>query len=653
MTWFANEKAFLSKVTALGYTTIDCWNLQEWKGLDDILRLLRLLGPVECGLCVKQCSLEWQNKSLTSHGEDAIMKIVRNEIARNVSQGLCFEAKYNAANAIADIAMDVLARSLIHGAVWRVVTTALTDVIRLMTDAESEFLCLRNLEFSSYTNSGLAAQISKEHSSMPGLMDPEFLNQYWDQPWESFLLFSSLLKMNVVPYATIASSVEFMTLSDSECAKLHKLDEYQVKHSGNKPKALLLKLLYLHWSRRGHCYEGWTSDNLEAVIEPLLNNALPLSFKRFQRSVENVLPLNSKAQCTPSQKTEIIDTINRGFRHISERARASSCLETKILAFRTYLKIDLRLALCMKAQDATGALYKYSFKQIHDSLMTSSMLMTCQSSSNAELRLVFSDKQVLNDLTQLSKERLTGMFDGFDLVFRAIVPVLSTLLRERTDGGGAMLTKEQMSEAAWLLTLPTPYRVESLGSSNGFPFTNTSTAGRSTAAHRAHGMDRVAAHVAPTTQYFAPPPVAYTSTAASRAVVAPRAHSTSRVPALVVPVVPVARFSTIGRNGRTTSWPASAGSRVLTSTPRQGRYKPTHDHTLATQTMHSFTSPHIEPPAHTNPYTDRHVKLARQLATESRNVESTPPHSTTALPLKAAARKMSYDDIEVIDLSDM
>jgi len=83
-----------------------------WSGLEDIFRLLKVPGSIDFQRGSKKVKDTLEVKSESHLSGVQIVKVIRNEICAEASQGTCNETKYNALDALVDIGYNILEKPL-------------------------------------------------------------------------------------------------------------------------------------------------------------------------------------------------------------------------------------------------------------------------------------------------------------------------------------------------------------------------------------------------------------------------------------------------------------------------------------------------------------------------------------------------------------
>ena len=111
---------------------------------------------------------------------------------------------------------------------------------------------------------------------------------------ESFTLITILLKKKAINYTSQAFPNELQDFSGNYLRETYAIDQAQARDEGNdESHTLLLKMLYLRWSKRTHYNGNWEASCLENIIEVIFTKLSPLRFEHFLEGVENPLPTYS------------------------------------------------------------------------------------------------------------------------------------------------------------------------------------------------------------------------------------------------------------------------------------------------------------------------------------------------------------------------
>lgn len=366
--WVVSEKTFVRKVRELRYTTGTCWNDQRWKTLDEVLRLVKHAGAINFRKCCKMVrehlgpAYKSPPRGIHTTKEESVIKIIRNEISSCINKESCFDAKYNALNALADIGITLIEEKH-SGIIWGPLSAAMLRIGKVLMEEDRG----RILETISSS----------------------FLNEFSGTNSEVFMLLRSLLKMHVFSDKHTFHSIAWEELyQSSQANEMIDLFEEGPDSSPGQKGSLILKILYLRWTRRHHRYD-WDATPLDEVLDLFINTSEPLNCDRFSKKVDTCLPEYYLDGYSGEYATGTSNDVHQAVLRVSRRIDYRACFETKRNAFETLTKIGLRLTLYMKSLGDSNYHTSQFKSRPTETLLVSSMVRICQSLGNTELEKVY------------------------------------------------------------------------------------------------------------------------------------------------------------------------------------------------------------------------------------------------------------------------
>lgn len=360
-----SEKSFVRKVKELRYTTGICWNDQQWKNLEEVLRLVKDLGTIDFRTCyMDACKTLERRHTYQSGGsqtmEESIIKIIRYQITSCISNQSSYEAKYNALNALADIGISLIEEG-ITGIIWGPLSAGILRVVKNLKEDEKD--------------------------RIGDNVSPSFLNDFSGSRPEMIVVLRDVI--NAGAFKSRYSLESYLHLNfyyNSEFDDLIQFfDQVQGKCHARKGN-VVMKIVFMRGNKRSK--DEWDYTPLDEVLDLFLNTASPLDCNQFLVKVDNKLPEHIYGS---DQATEVRNEVYQAILRLSRRIDYRACFETKRNVFRTLAKISLRInSSIQKSKDNR----QYYFKTIEwdyraaETLLVNSMVRICQSLGNAELEKV-------------------------------------------------------------------------------------------------------------------------------------------------------------------------------------------------------------------------------------------------------------------------
>ncbi|KAL5329857.1 hypothetical protein ACEPPN_003377 [Leptodophora sp. 'Broadleaf-Isolate-01'] len=396
------EQAFLCKVKALRHQPMIAWNGNTWTSLDEILRLMKDPGPVDFRMIFDQLSSQIKSGRGVTSIATAVRKIIRNDITSYVTPSTCFQTKYNAMNVLVDA--GTLAWKELSGScrepvdILGEIASALSDLGKMLDGEEVHrihFEIVQEADFSF--NNFLDDFLGSIDDAIANykMRNNQQLKRDHDFKWNS-------------------------------CAKLQKLvnKKKSEKKRTHGNDGLLAKILLLRWNNSAYG-PSWFKcrDALDDVLEMLVDGSVPLACDRYLWKADSVLHsagidgTNVYDRQKPAKEART--AVDRNVAYVLALAR-KGCMETKLNAFKTLVKIGMKMAEWMSPGLPKWKLDVFKDQMSEDSL-TDAMMVICDSIvkmggikalSNQELAIV-------NQLDVL-RAPMPEAFEGLDAVLDVI-----------------------------------------------------------------------------------------------------------------------------------------------------------------------------------------------------------------------------------------
>jgi hypothetical protein len=389
----SREEAFLSKVKQLRRRPGQGHDCRVWSGLDEVFRLLKVSRPIDFRRCSRKVRDILEVDQEAQYSGVQILKIIQNEICAPVYQGTCFETKYNALDALVEIAYHLTERPLRGRADPRSVIDALIEGLsrmpRIMTVEETSKIATElqtAAEFSSKIPNDYVAIAYSNDSSV---------KYQWN---EYFALFVA-----------------------------KKRAETQREHGKHGLLAKIIRLRAITETSRGY---SWASSSipdidrlhfaLEDVVEAFIDASVPLGCSHFLHLIDPVfIDAEHSIAYTTLVRSQYI--VQHTIKQLSNRAERRACFETKLNTFKALMQIGTRIVsfkLKQKVQPRRDN-YPQMFEDgTTETLFTNALLSIFKSLGHEDWSKITSDDTFCNAIFSLNKTArfLPGTLPGLQAV---------------------------------------------------------------------------------------------------------------------------------------------------------------------------------------------------------------------------------------------
>ncbi|KAE8448630.1 hypothetical protein EG329_009055 [Mollisiaceae sp. DMI_Dod_QoI] len=391
MKQLVEEGGFLSKVKGLRQTPVKKWEGDTWNGLDEILRVVKDHGPVDFRRIYSEVDLKIKDSYYSSASGVPIVKSIRNEILSYISRSMCFETKYNAMNALADIGILLMKRSVCY------------DDQKVTFDTLFGALSIVGQMF----NEEEVAQILTEMQSENFMSAPGFLSKFLSDMYGGYS-----------DYIKVYSNREMLKSA---------VDRYMSqKTSAYGQRGLLVKILYLRFYETSR-FEG-ANDILDEVIALFPDRSTPLQpqhiLRQLDKEIFDYLQLASYGHWIPPEPgaaRRIRKNIDRSISQVSKQASRGTRVEVKLSALKILTEIGLRM---VEWCHSTHPQWHRTIFQDHlsEDSLTDSMLLICHSLNKSDWIKVMEDQSFLDDMRELDARRLEipESMEGLDPILSII-----------------------------------------------------------------------------------------------------------------------------------------------------------------------------------------------------------------------------------------
>ncbi|PMD19023.1 hypothetical protein NA56DRAFT_647476 [Hyaloscypha hepaticicola] len=376
-----SEKAFLDKVKQLRQQPRIAWEGDTWNGLDDLLRVFKDPGPVDFRKIYRTINFKMdgydRGKSLKW-----VMRIVENDILGYLTGETCLETRYNAMNAMVDIAIVVNSLHSGYGD-W-------SEEPKLFNEALSAALLkIGKLLDVSEIDRILAKEdmaLSTLYQDLQALLDKDLLN---------------MRKL---------SFTEEMSLESTTCDLLHAyiIEKEVCKNSEYCNDGLIAKMMLLRLrshTRDPHYDSSW--EYLDDTIALFLAPSIPLKFDHHLRKIDKTVTtigfLRYGMVCSTEFRHDFEHTITR----VLVRASGRACWETKLNALKAMAQIGLQI---LELLSPTRPQWQNEIFSDHlsEDMLTDAMLAICHSLAKADdVGRLMGDEDLMRDLEEMDIRRST------------------------------------------------------------------------------------------------------------------------------------------------------------------------------------------------------------------------------------------------------
>jgi len=395
-----SEKAFVNKVKELRQQPRLPWAGSTWNELDDLLRVFKDPGPVDFRKIYRKIEENLDEYYDRRKSLKWVMRTVENDILVYLTGDTCLETRYNAMNALVDIAAVVGLRHSGYG--------DSSEEPKLLNESLSAALLKigKSLDISEIDriladfNNGEAMVFSTVYHDMQAFLDED------------------LLRIRTLGFTEEGPSMyKTITLLD-----LHVKEKAICKNREYCKDGLIAKMMHLRLSshnRGRHWDSSW--ENLDDTIALFLDPSIPLNFDHY------LMKINSKVTTIPFIRyaTELSTEVRHCFEHTITRilvhASGRACWETKLNALKVMAKIGLQI---LEFLSPTRPQWQNEIFSDHlsEDMLTDAMLAICHALVKSDEVERLRDEDFMRDLEELDTRRSTmpEVMEGLDSVLSLI-----------------------------------------------------------------------------------------------------------------------------------------------------------------------------------------------------------------------------------------
>jgi hypothetical protein len=401
-----SEKAFLNKVKELRQQPRLPWAGSTWNELDDLLLVFKDPGPVDFRKIYRKIEENMDEYYDRRKSLKWVMRTVENDILGYLTGDTCLEARYNAMNALVDIAAVV---GLRH--------SGYDDYSGYGDSSEEPKLFNESLS-AALLKIGKSLDISEIDRILADFDNGEamvFSTVYHDM--QAFLD-EDLLRIRTLGF-TEEGPAMYKTIA---LLDLHVKEKAICKNREYCKDGLIAKMMHLRLishNRGRHWDSSW--ENLDDTIALFLDPSIPLNFDHY------LMKINSKVTTVPfvQYATELSTEVRHCFEHtitrILVRASGRACWETKLNALKVMAQIGLQI---LELLSPTRPQWQNDIFSDHlsEDMLTDAMLAICHALAKSDEVKRLRDEALMRDLEELDNRRSTmpEVMEGLDGVLSLI-----------------------------------------------------------------------------------------------------------------------------------------------------------------------------------------------------------------------------------------
>lgn len=353
-------KALAVKAREIRQVTLECWGDNTWDTLDDVLRLLReLSGPVGylrgCEAILKMI----QDHSNVSRGEDYIIRFMRYEVTALVTRDACFETKRNALNALAYIGFISFEVRPLPEAIWRPLYANMESICRALTKGD-------------------VASLIEEVPTVGGIAFEDFMRDFSASGSQMQMLITALIEMDAFRHVDYSTFSRDLTGGPRDHGDLFSLlnSRLSLERPFHKPntRGLLLKLLYLRWTKRTLTFENRDTRPLDKVLRHFINKPVDLTsgvgavpatitYHPAVIIVTSNFPSTSPIlfKSLPSQEiARLRQVLSSSVTQVMQDKSGATTYEARVHLLKSLGMIAVRFCACMQISDVTSSSDPYN-----------------------------------------------------------------------------------------------------------------------------------------------------------------------------------------------------------------------------------------------------------------------------------------------------
>jgi hypothetical protein len=394
-----SEKAFLNKVKELRQQPRLPWAGSTWNELDDLLLVFKDPGPVDFRKIYRKIEENMDEYYDCRKSLKWVMRTVENDILGYLTGDTCLEARYNAMNALVDIAAVV---GLRHSGY-----DDSSEEPKLFNEALSAALLKigKSLDVSEIDriladfNNGEAMLFSTVYQDMQAFFDED------------------LLRMRTSGFTQEGPSM-YKTITLLE---LHVEEKEFCKNREYCKDGLIAKmmLLRLRHNRDPPLDSSW--ENLDDTIALFLDPSIPLNFDHYLRKIDRTVIRIPFIRYGTEWSMEVRHCFEHTITRILVRASGRACWETKLNALKVMAQIGLQI---LESLSPTRPQWQNDIFSDHlsEDMLTDAMLAICHALAKSDEVKRLRDEDLMSDLEELDTRRSTmpEVMEGLDGVLSLI-----------------------------------------------------------------------------------------------------------------------------------------------------------------------------------------------------------------------------------------
>ena len=409
------EKSFLGKVKELRYDPLVVCNDNTWNDLSEVLRVAKDPGPVDFRRIVHHITQLLKNEYRSDKIATTVRKFSRSNFPFDVTATSCFETKYNALNALLDIALLLVEKPLGFDPSPMQTLSLLLDAISTVGNMFDDAEC---------------ARIVAEARSEPELSSPGTLDDV-------------LLRMNMSVLSRDGNVGDRLLLGTVMGRNMAR------KTSELCKSGVLVKTMVLRWEKHGHS-ENLTGSitKLDLLLDSFQDRSV-IADSRFlgfvERSMSILLRASHSGIYYPSDRHHLVQvrySIDRAASRISKRASRTSSLKTRLAALEILSEVALRILEPM--HPSRPYWHKALFQDNNtEGAVTEAMMAILRSLSKDEWDEMLKAERFHDDLREicLRQRELPDALIGLDAVLRTIQDPEHLRMRESKRAKVATVSK--------------------------------------------------------------------------------------------------------------------------------------------------------------------------------------------------------------------